>query len=54
MARTELLGVRVDPVLKLRLVNAAKEEDRSLSSLLQRVLQAYLDARDKGVAFPPG
>lgn len=42
MARTNPLGVRVEPEIKEALERAAKDDDRSVSSLVERVLKAWL------------
>jgi predicted HicB family RNase H-like nuclease len=42
MVRTEPLGVRVTPDLKAELMKAAKAEDRSLASLVERILIAWV------------
>jgi hypothetical protein len=52
MAKTAPLGFRIDPDLKSALEKAAKDDDRSVSSLVERILRAwvvekgYLDGRD--------
>jgi hypothetical protein len=46
MARTNPLGVRVHPEVKLALEKAAKDDDRSISSLVERILTTWL--RDNG------
>ena len=45
MARTNPLGVRVEPEIKEALERAAKDDDRSVSSLVERVLKAWLVER---------
>jgi hypothetical protein len=42
MARTNPLGVRVEPEIKGALERAAKDDDRSVSSLVERVLRSWL------------
>ncbi|MBF0304196.1 MAG: ribbon-helix-helix protein, CopG family [Alphaproteobacteria bacterium] len=42
MARTNPLGVRVEPEVKDALERAAKADDRSVSSLVERILKAWL------------
>lgn len=42
MNRTEQLGVRVSPEIKEQIVQAAKEEDRSLSSLVELILREWV------------
>lgn len=42
MARTNPLGVRVEPEVKEALERAAKEDDRSISSLVERILKQWL------------
>lgn len=42
MARTNPLGVRVEPAIKEALERAAKADDRSVSSLVERILKAWL------------
>jgi hypothetical protein len=46
MARTNPLGVRVEPEIKEALERAAKDDDRSVSSMVERILKAWLV--DKG------
>jgi len=45
MVRTEPLGVRVTPEIKARLLKIAKAEDRSMASLIERVLLNWLAAQ---------
>ncbi|CAO3425843.1 ribbon-helix-helix protein, CopG family [Azospirillum argentinense] len=45
MARTAPLGFRIEPELKEALERAAKDDDRSVSSLVERVLKAWLIER---------
>lgn len=40
MARTAALGFRIDPELKAALERAAKADDRSVSALVERILNA--------------
>lgn len=47
MAKTHPLGFRVEPQLKAALERLAKEDRRSLSSLIENVLTDY--ATEKGV-----
>lgn len=42
MARTNPLGVRVEPEIKAALERAAKDDDRSVSGLVERILKAWL------------
>ena len=42
MARTNPLGVRVEPEIKEALEKAAKDDDRSISSLVERILKSWL------------
>jgi hypothetical protein len=42
MVRTDQLGVRVSPDLKAALIAAAHREDRSLASLVERILREWL------------
>jgi len=42
MARTNPLGVRVEHEIKEALERAAKADDRSVSSLVERILKAWL------------
>ncbi len=51
MARTNPLGVRVEPEIKEALERAAKDDDRSVSSLVERVLKSWLT--EKGYLPPP-
>lgn len=45
MARTNPLGVRVEPEIKEALEKAAKDDDRSVSSMVERILKAWLTER---------
>lgn len=45
MARTNPLGVRVEPEIKDALERAAKADDRSVSSLVERILRGWLEER---------
>lgn len=42
MAKTHPLGFRVEPEIKAALEKAAKDDDRSVSSLVERILKAWL------------
>lgn len=42
MARTNPLGVRVEDEVKAALERAAAADDRSVSSLVERILRAWL------------
>ncbi|HWX49670.1 MAG TPA: ribbon-helix-helix protein, CopG family [Roseomonas sp.] len=46
MAKTEALSFRIPPDMKAALEQAAKDDDRSVSSLVERILKAWL--REKG------
>lgn len=50
MVRTAPLGFRVEPHVKEALTRAAADDDRSVSSLVERILKAWLT--DKG--YLPG
>jgi hypothetical protein len=55
MVRTDQLGVRVSPDLKAALIAAAHREDRSLASLVERILREWLrQDEDLGGVRPPG
>jgi hypothetical protein len=41
------LGARVEPAVKAAIEKAAKQEVRSLSSLVEKILVDWLDARKK-------
>jgi hypothetical protein len=41
------LGARVEPAVKAAIKKAAKQEVRSLSSLVEKILVDWLDARKK-------
>lgn len=45
MARTNPLGVRVHPEIKAALERAAADDDRSVSSLVERIAAEWLVAR---------
>ncbi len=42
MARTNPLGVRVEADIKVALERAAAADDRSISSLVERILRGWL------------
>jgi hypothetical protein len=46
MAKTPSLGVRVLPEVKEALERAARDDDRSVSSMVERILSVWL--REKG------
>lgn len=46
MTKTPSLGVRVQPETKAALERAAAEDDRTVSSLVERILKEWL--REKG------
>jgi hypothetical protein len=52
MARTNPLGVRVEPEIKAALDRAAADDDRSVSSLVERILRAWLVDRGYLAAKP--
>lgn len=41
MAKTAPLGFRIEPDLKAALEQAAKDDDRSVSSLVERILRKW-------------
>ena len=45
MNRSEMLGIRVRPDLKVALEKEAAADDRSVSSLVERVLRTWLEQR---------
>lgn len=45
MAKTNPLGVRVEPDVKTAVEKAAKDDDRSVSSMVERILKAWLTER---------
>jgi hypothetical protein len=45
MVRTNPLGVRVDPAVKVALERAAADDDRSVSAMVERILKQWLTAR---------
>jgi hypothetical protein len=51
MTKTAPLGFRVEPDTKAALEKAAQDDDRSVSSLVERILKAWL--RDRGYLPPP-
>jgi hypothetical protein len=51
MAKTNSLGVRLQPGVKAALERAAKEDMRSLSSLIEKILVEWL--RQRGYLPPP-
>ena len=51
MARTNPLGVRVEADIKAALERAAAADDRSISSLVERILRAWLV--ENGHLAPP-
>lgn len=42
MAKTHPIGFRVEPEIKEALERAAKDDDRSVSSLVERILKIWL------------
>jgi hypothetical protein len=46
MVKTPSLGVRVEPETKAALERAAADDDRTVSSLVERILKEWL--REKG------
>jgi len=46
MVKTPSLGVRVQPDTKAALEKAAKDDDRTVSSLVERIVREWL--REKG------
>ena len=42
MVRTAPTSIRLDPDVKAALVRAAQDDDRSVSSLIERILKAWL------------
>lgn len=48
MARTAALGFKVEPDLKAALEQAAAEDQRSVSSLVVKILSDWVKARDTG------
>ena len=51
MAKTPSLGVRLQPEVKEALERAAKDDDRSVSSMVERILATWL--RERGYLTPP-
>lgn len=47
MTKTERLFVRVSPELKEALADRAKAEDRTISMVIHRALQAYLNQKQE-------
>lgn len=45
MVKTNPLGFRVEPALKEALERAARDDDRSVSSMVERILRAWLIER---------
>jgi hypothetical protein len=52
MIKTPSLGIRVQPETKVALERAAKDDLRSVSSLIEKILVEWL--RAKGYLPPPG
>lgn len=50
--RTELVGVRVAPETKEELEEAAAEDDRTVSYLVNKIITEFLDSR-RSTATPP-
>jgi len=46
MAKSAPLGLRIEPEVKAALERAAKDDDRSVSGLVERIVKAWLV--DKG------
>lgn len=53
MAKTHPLGFRVEPEIKAALEKAAKEDDRSVSGLIERILRRWLIENGYLPADPP-
>ena len=51
MPKTAAIGVRVDPKIKEAAERAAADDHRSVASLLEKLLTAYLT--EKGYLHPP-
>jgi predicted HicB family RNase H-like nuclease len=49
MGKLPSLGVRIAPDIKAALERAAEEDKRSLSSLVQKILTEWVDARDASI-----
>jgi predicted transcriptional regulator len=47
MAKTPTFGIRLDPALKATLEKLAKQDKRSLSSFIHKVLEEYVEAQRK-------
>ena len=45
MVKTEALSFRINPDTKAALERAAKDDDRSVSSLVERILRGWLEER---------
>lgn len=45
MVKTNPLGFRVEPALKEALERAARDDERSVSSMVERILRAWLIER---------
>ncbi len=45
MSRTLSTSMRLDPQIKAALARAAGDDDRSVSSLVERILKAWLQER---------
>ena len=45
MAKTNSLGIRLQPEVKAALERAAKDDDRSVSGMVERILKGWLVER---------
>lgn len=41
--KTEMIGFKTTPEIKTALINLAEKEDRSMSYIINRILQEHLD-----------
>ena len=57
MARTASIGIRVEPTLKDAAEKAARDDRRTVASLIEKVMTEWLEAQGylpKGAAEGPG
>lgn len=46
--KSEMIGFKTTPEVKAALIDIAKKEDRSVSYIINRILQQHLDLPDSG------
>ena len=49
MTKPNLIALRLDPEMRERLESAARAEDRSISSMVRRIIAAWLAQKEKAM-----